>query len=204
MSRLHAAVSSKQEAVSSKTKARLFLEIALCRSVVLRASVVKLFSERLPQRHRGSLRSHGEEPLKANGRQLLTAFCSLLTDSQFHITNIHRLKSLQELHRFVMFKFRILRFNHQKETVTRRQRKVWGVEDRMIRLRQLIQRQHPEYRGKRRHQHRAFKRNRNERRPTIKWFAADIDGRVEPNHFPFAIALNCDAFIKSSSVSPGK
>src|SRR6266699_2135571 len=114
-----------------------------------------------------------------------SAFCllpSALCSLQFHITNIHRLKSLQEPHRFIVFEFRILRFNHQKETVARRQRKVWGVEYRMIRLRQLIQRQHSEYRRKRRHQHRAFKRNRNECRPTIKWFAADIDGIVDHFH----------------------
>src|SRR5438552_11464380 len=101
---------------------------------------------------------------------------------EFHITNIDGFKSLQELHRFVVFEFRILRFDHQKETVTRSQRKVWGVEYRMIRLWQLIQRQHPEYRCKGCRQHRAFKRNRNERRPTIEWFAADIDGIVDHFH----------------------
>src|ERR1700682_2393127 len=57
---------------------------------------------------------------------------------QFHITNISRFQTLQEPHHFVVIEFRIFRLDHQKETVARRQRKVRRVENRMVRLRQLV------------------------------------------------------------------
>src|ERR1051325_6949841 len=81
-----------------------------------------------------------------------------------------------------MLELRIFRFDDQKETVARRQREVRRIKNRMIRLRQFIQRQHAEHREKSRHQHRAFESDRYERRPTIEWFTADVDWIVDHFH----------------------
>src|SRR5437773_1902406 len=100
---------------------------------------------------------------------------------QLHITNISRFQTLQKPHCFVMIELRILRFDHQKETVARRQRKVRRVENRMVRLRQLVQRQHAEHCRERRDQDRAFEGDRDESRPTVEWLAAHVNWIVD--HF---------------------
>src|SRR5882724_12535445 len=53
---------------------------------------------------------------------------------KFHITNISRFQTLQKPHHFVVIEFRIFRFDHKKETVAGRQRKIRRVENRMVRL----------------------------------------------------------------------
>src|SRR5688572_8587052 len=99
--------------------------------------------------------------------------------------NIHhfpRIQILKKPHGFIVIELHILSFDHQKETVARCQRKARRVENRVIGLRQLVQRQHAEHRGERGAQDRAFKRYRNERGPTVERLAADDEGIVNHLH----------------------
>ena len=81
-----------------------------------------------------------------------------------------------------MIKFRIFRFDYQEETVAGRQREIRRVENRMVRLRQLVKRQHAQHRRERRRQYGAFKGDRNEGRPTVEGLAADNDWIVDHFH----------------------
>src|SRR6185369_7247335 len=82
------------------------------------------------------------EPFRTSGRQSRALLVCLL---KFHIGHFSRFQTLHELHYFIVIKPGIFRFNYQKETVACRQREIRRVEDRMIGLRQLVQRQHAQH-----------------------------------------------------------
>src|SRR4051812_27534003 len=70
-------------------------------------------------------------------------------------------QALQKAHRLVVIELGVVSFDDQKEAVACRQRKARIVEDRMIRLRQLVQGEHAEDSRKGGGQDSAFKSNRN-------------------------------------------
>src|SRR4051812_31187912 len=70
---------------------------------------------------------------------------------------------------------RIARLDAQEEPVAAGEREPRHVEHRVIRLRQAVQRQHAEHRGKRGAEDRALEGDRDERRPAVKPPAADVE-----------------------------
>src|SRR5712691_11552298 len=121
----------------------------------------------------------------SSGPRRFPAVCCLLFAvccSDFHITDIHRAQRFHKLRRFVVLKFWIVSLDHQEEFIARSQRKVRCIEHRVVRLRQLIQRQHAEHSRKRGHQYCALKCNRNEGGPTVERLAANIQWIVDNFH----------------------
>src|SRR5262245_23522292 len=108
---------------------------------------------------------------------LPSAFCSL----QLDIDNFSRFQGSYKPHVLIVIVVRIFRFNNQKETVARGQSKIRSVENRMIGLRQLVQRQHAQHGRESCHQNRTFESDWNKRRPAVERFAADVDRII--NHF---------------------
>src|SRR6266498_3856011 len=102
-------------------------------------------------------------------------FSMCISGSHLHISDILRVQALHKLQYVIMFEIWIVSLNYQEEAITRGERKIRCVEYRMVRLRQLIKRQHPENSGKGRTQHRAFESNGKESRPTVIRLAADIE-----------------------------
>src|SRR5215813_3215053 len=90
--------------------------------------------------------------------------------------------TLHDLHYFIMFELTIAGFNYQEERVARCESEIRRIKHWVIRLRQLIKRQHSQHRGERCYQNRAFKRDWYERRPTVEWLATDIQWVVDNFH----------------------
>jgi len=106
---------------------------------------------------------------------LFTFYFFLLT-APHHKTS-SRFQTLQKPHRFVMIELRILRFDHQKKLSRVASAKFGTLENRMVRAAAACSAQHPRP-GERRHQNRAFKRDRMNR-PLLNGLRADIDGIVD-------------------------
>src|SRR5215470_6749296 len=70
---------------------------------------------------------------------LLFTFAFVL---EFHIQNFHRFQGFQKPKRLIVIKLRILCFDNQEKTVARREGEARRVENRMVRLRQFVQREH--------------------------------------------------------------
>ena len=66
-------------------------------------------------------------------------------------------------------------FDAEEEPVAARQRESRHVEDRVIRHRQAVQRQHAEHRRQRGGENRALEGDRDERRPAVIRLAADVE-----------------------------
>src|SRR5689334_24323365 len=97
------------------------------------------------------------------------------------ITDFDRPKTLQQVRHLSVVKLRIVCLHREEEPIASGERKTRYVENRMIWLRQLVQHEHSQHRRKRRKQHRHFKSDRNESRPTVVRLAAHVDRIVD--HF---------------------
>src|SRR5215475_13539312 len=95
------------------------------------------------------------------------------------IAHLPRRQALQKIPRRRAVESRIARLNTEEKTVLRRQREARDVENRMVRMRQSVKRQHPQQRRERRRQHRQFKSHRNEHGPTVQRPAGDVQRPVD-------------------------
>src|SRR5205807_7119509 len=95
-----------------------------------------------------------------------------------HLRDLQRMKGFKKTPGLVQPELRILRFNAQKEPVTAGPNKIWGIKHRMIRLRQPIERNHPNNGRQGSAQNGALKSYGNKRRPRVKWLAAHVEGIV--------------------------
>src|SRR5688572_26355126 len=84
----------------------------------------------------------------------------------------YRVRGFEEIPRRRPIEPGIAGLNHQEESIRRRARERRDVEDRVIRLRQLVERPHPEERRQRRAEHRRLESDRNELRPADERTAA--------------------------------
>src|SRR3954449_6532344 len=105
---------------------------------------------------------------------LVSAFWFLVSLPR-DIDNLPRVQCLEELPDAVEVELRIARLDDEEELVARGLIEPPHVEDGVIRHRQAVQRQHPEDRGKRRDQDRAFQGDRDPRRPRVVRLAADVE-----------------------------
>src|SRR5271157_918954 len=92
------------------------------------------------------------------------------------LADVLRGHALQEPGRFRQIEFRIARFDTQEEAVRGCVREAFHVEDRVIRLRELVQGQHAHHGEDGSAENGEFKSDGNERRPAIQRPAADIHG----------------------------
>ena len=60
----------------------------------------------------------------------------------FDVQHILRIQCLHEIDHVRVVKLRIVCLDYEKETIACREREVWCIENRMIRLRQLVQDEH--------------------------------------------------------------
>src|SRR6185369_14323917 len=95
------------------------------------------------------------------------------------IANFDRPKTLQQIRHRAMVELRVIRLHREKESIPRGECKIRQVENRMIRLRELVQDQHSQHRGEGREQNRHFKSDRNKRGPTVVRLAAHIDRIID-------------------------
>src|SRR5690348_2068710 len=78
--------------------------------------------------------------------------------------HLPRTERLEIAPRVLEIELRVARLDAEEEPVPAREREPRDVEHRMIRLRQAVQRQHPEHRRQRGAEDRHLERHRNERR----------------------------------------
>src|SRR6516165_5666889 len=83
-----------------------------------------------------------------------------------HLGYMLRCHALQKLRRLRQVEFRVARFDAQEKPVGRSMGKTFHVENRVVWLRQPVQRQHTDNGKNRRTQHRQFKRDWNKCGPT--------------------------------------
>src|SRR5258708_31377296 len=95
-----------------------------------------------------------------------------------HLRNFVGMKTFEKLPRVQQAELGVLSFNAQEKLVAAGAGKARHIKDRMIRLRQSVQREHAENRSQRSAEHRAFKRHRNKRRPPVERLAAHIEGII--------------------------
>ena len=77
-------------------------------------------------------------------------------------------------------------------------RESWSIEDRMIRHRKLVQREHPEYRGQGRAENRALEGNRNKCRQLWERASGNID-RIFNRRGPVEQKVACQATDNASN-----
>src|SRR5882762_7920319 len=87
-----------------------------------------------------------------------------------------RAEALQEARRLRKVELRIAGLDANKKAVRRGMREAMHVEDRMVRLRQLVQGEHAKHRGERRAEDGKLKSDGNESRPAIERAATDVHG----------------------------
>src|SRR5229473_1403557 len=87
-----------------------------------------------------------------------------------------RMEALQEARGVRQIKFRIAGFDANKKAVRRGMGKAVHVEDRVVRLGQLVQGEHAKHRGDRRAENGKLKCNGNEGRPAIERATANVHG----------------------------
>src|SRR5690349_5614186 len=97
--------------------------------------------------------------------------------SWLHLRDAEWLERFEELPGLCEIEFRIRRFDADEKAVAAGEREDGHVEQRVIRLRQPVQREHPEDRGEARAQHRRLKRDGDPRRPTVQGPTGD-DERI--------------------------
>src|SRR4051812_13127049 len=90
-----------------------------------------------------------------------------------NIDDLAWVECLEKLPDSVEVELRIAGLDDEEELVARGLIEAPHVEDGVIRHRQAVERQHPEDRGKRRDQDRAFEGDRDPRRPRVVRLAAD-------------------------------
>src|ERR1700749_1475704 len=129
---------------------------------------------------RQKMRSSRAEMRRAT-RDHTFAFCLSTFDltSVFDISHLNRPETPKELSRPLAVELRVSRLDQHEEAVARGEREARRVEDRMVRLRQPVQREHPEDGEEGRAENRALERDRDERGPTVIGLAADVDRGAE-------------------------
>src|SRR5262245_3299981 len=98
------------------------------------------------------------------------AFCSICNDCY-----LSRLECFEKSTRLRQIELLVARLDAQEKSIAARQREARDVEDRVIRLRQSVERQHAEHSRERGAENRAFEGHRYERRPAIERSGADVD-----------------------------
>src|SRR5713101_4638045 len=93
------------------------------------------------------------------------------------------METLQEVRGVRQIKFRVTVFDADKKAVRRCMREAMHVENRVVRLGQLVQSEHAEHRGERRAENGKLKSDGNESRPTIERAAANVH-RISDRHCP--------------------
>src|SRR5689334_17123636 len=98
---------------------------------------------------------HAEKPITdaAETNDTKNARARRLFRNGGHLSRIER---LEEPPRCFEIELRVARLDADEESVAARQGEARNVEHRVIRLRQAVQRQHPEHRGQRRGENRAL------------------------------------------------
>src|SRR5215217_4617632 len=96
---------------------------------------------------------------------------------------LSRADPFEELAGLLQVEFLVCRLDAEKEAIAAGQREALGVEDRMIRLRQTIERQHAEHARQRGAENRALIGDRDERRPAVERLAADVQ-RIRDDRNP--------------------
>src|SRR5262245_35926803 len=120
------------------------------------------------------------EPAKTAARQTSSAVIFKLF---FDIAHLYRSQALEEGASPRLVVHRVVRFNAQEEAILRRAGEGRHVECRVIGLRQTVHQQVADEGAERRHQHRAFECDRNERRYTQQRAPADVD-RISEGRSP--------------------
>src|SRR5271167_456909 len=91
-----------------------------------------------------------------------------------HLGNVMRVKPLQKTCGIRKVKFFVAGLNADEEAVRRGMRETVRIENRMVRLRQPVEREHSKHSGERSKENGHLKRDRNERRPAIQRAPGDI------------------------------
>src|SRR5882724_7093281 len=94
----------------------------------------------------------------------------------FHLDDMLRLHTLQKPGGFPEVELGIVRFDAHKEFIVRSALETLDIEQQMMWLRQLVEREHSKNRGKRCAKHGKFESNRNKCRPATQRAATDIQG----------------------------
>src|SRR5215469_3043929 len=97
---------------------------------------------------------------KTKKRELRNMFEALII---LHLGHVLCMYALQKLRAIREIKLRVARLDAQIKTVIRSAGKAFHTEDWVMRLRQLVERQHAKHRENRSSQNRQFKRDRNKR-----------------------------------------
>src|SRR5712664_2938339 len=92
-----------------------------------------------------------------------------------HLANVMRMHFLKDARSVYEMKFWIAGLDAEKEAVRRGVREAMNIENRMVRLGQLVQGKHAKNRGQRRTENRQFESDGNESRPAIERAAADVE-----------------------------
>src|SRR5215467_4247738 len=93
-----------------------------------------------------------------------------------HLGHMLGVDALQEASRVLQLEFRIVGFDAKEKLVVGSLLEPRYVEQRMMRLRQFVHRQHAKNGKKRSAQHGQLERDRNERRPAVQRTSADVQG----------------------------
>src|SRR6516225_3308517 len=116
------------------------------------------------------------------------------------IDDIHsyRIQLLKKRFRLFQIKLRIRCFDTEEEGIICRERELRHCENRMMRLRKPIQRQHPEHSEEAREQDRQLERDDNEGGPAMKRPPSNVD-RVKPHGGKILHQVSADATSKPAS-----
>src|SRR5581483_3321812 len=106
--------------------------------------------------------------------------------------DLTRIQRFKKLARAFDVELRIDRLDADEKAIAARERESRHVEDRVIRLRQPVERQHAEYRRERRRENRALERHRDERRPAVERPSANVD-RIRHRRNPVLHRVAADA-----------
>src|SRR5262249_17595165 len=96
--------------------------------------------------------------------------------------DLPRVERLEKATRRLQIELRIRRLDAEEEPVAAGERETWHVEDRVVRLRQAVEREHAEHRGQRRDENRALEGDRDECRPAVERLSADVQGIRRHRH----------------------
>src|SRR5262245_13157408 len=146
-------------------------------------------SWRHPETHRAAPNMHADkgttdstEDTKGRPRVSLCGFCVRVASlcplvcvsvrgNGGHLTRVER---LEKVTRGLQIEVRIGLLDAEEEPVAAREREAGHVEDRVVRLRQPVERQHAQHRRQRGDENRALEGDRDERRPAVKRLPADV------------------------------
>src|SRR6185436_10380117 len=101
----------------------------------------------------------------------------------FNVGHLPRSQRLEKCPRRLEVELLVARFDAEEEAAARGEREPRDAEDRVIRHRQAVEREHAEDGGERSREDRALERHRDERRPAVERTAADVE-RVRDRRRP--------------------